>query len=99
VLSRDTGFIAEGAESFTSLEAAMAACTGAERVCVIGGEQLFRLALPMADEIVATEIPASIDGDTWFPERDAGHWRETERLPQPVENGLSFDFVTYQRIR
>lgn len=99
VLSRDTGFTAEGAEPFTSLEDALAACAGAERVCIIGGEQLFRLALPMADEIVATEIHASIDGDTWFPEPDARQWREAERLPQPAENGLSFDFVTYQRIR
>jgi dihydrofolate reductase len=98
-LSRDAGFTAEGAERFASLDAALAACAGAHRVCIIGGEQLFQLALPLADEIIATEIHASIDGDTWFPAVPNQQWREAERLPQPPENGLAFDFVTYQRIR
>jgi dihydrofolate reductase len=97
VLSRDTGFSAPGAEVFPSLEAALAACAQVERVCVIGGEQVFRLALPLADELIATEIHADLEGDTWFPEPPADQWQETERLPQPAENGLSYDFVTYRR--
>jgi 2-amino-4-hydroxy-6-hydroxymethyldihydropteridine diphosphokinase len=98
VLSRDAGFAAEGAERFGTLQAALDACAGLERVCVIGGEQIFRLALPRADEIFATEIHADLDGDTWFPALPAGQWRETERRPQPAENGLAFDFVTYRRV-
>lgn len=97
VLSRDAGFSAPGAEVFPSLEAALAACAQSERVCVIGGEQVFRLALPMADELIATEIHADLEGDTWFPEPPVDQWQETERLPQPAENGLSYDFVTYRR--
>ena len=96
VLSR-SGFDAPGAEVMPSLEAALAACADAPVACVIGGEQVFRLALPLADELVATEIHAAIEGDTWFPELPAGQWREVERLPQPRENGLDYDFVTYRR--
>ncbi len=98
VLSRDPGFIAPGADTYATLEAALASCAQADCVCVIGGEQIFRLALPLADELIATEIHAALEGDTWFPELPAGHWQETERLPQPPENGLAYDFVTYRRV-
>ncbi len=98
VLSRDPGFDAPGAECHASLESALASCAHADLVCVIGGEQVFRLALPLADELIATEIHANLGGDTWFPELPADQWLETERLPQPPENGLAYDFVTYRRI-
>ena len=97
VLSRAPGFSADGAEVLPSLEAALAACADASVACVIGGEQVFRLALPLADEIVATEVHAQIEGDTWFPELPAGQWREAERLAQPAENGLAYDFVIYRK--
>lgn len=97
VLSRDPGFAAPGAEHYTNLEAALAACPGAERLWVIGGEQLFRQALPFADEVVATEIHAQPAGDTWFPELPASDWEEVTRSPQPAESGLAFDYVTYRR--
>ncbi|MDS1138831.1 dihydrofolate reductase [Pusillimonas sp. SM2304] len=101
VISRNPGFKAEGATVYPSLEAALAACadTGADKACIIGGEQVFRHALTIADEIVATEIRADIEGDTFFPALDAGIWQEIERLPQPEENGLHFDFVTYKRVK
>ncbi|MER1965967.1 dihydrofolate reductase [Castellaniella sp. GW247-6E4] len=97
VLSREAGFTAPGAEAMPSLEAALAACADAPVVCIVGGEQVFRLALPLADELVATEIHAAIEGDTWFPELPKAQWREVERLAQPAENGLTYDFVTYRR--
>ena len=97
VLSCDPAFADTGAERFDSLESALDACREHEQICVIGGEQIFRLALPLADEILATEIHAKPEGDTWFPLLEARDWTEVERLPQPTENGLDFDFVTYRR--
>lgn len=97
VISRNGGYIAEGAEVYPSLDAALDACRDAERVCVIGGEQLFRLALPLAQKVIATEVHADIDGDTWFPPLDATQWAESERLPQAAEKDLTFDFVTFKR--
>jgi dihydrofolate reductase len=99
VLSRDPACRPAGAECYASLEAALDSCREADVVCVIGGEQLFRLALPLADELIATEIHAQLEGDTWFPPLPPGAWQETERLPQPPENGLRYDFVTYRRVR
>lgn len=97
VVSRDEHYAAPGAQVHTSLELALGACHGGHTVCVIGGEQLFRLAMPIAHEIYATEIQANIAGDTFFPDLPIGQWREVERLAQPEENGLRYDFVVYRR--
>ncbi|AEC20690.1 dihydrofolate reductase [Pusillimonas sp. T7-7] len=101
VISRNPEYKAEGASVHPSLDAAVAACisAAADKVCIIGGEQVFRHALDIADEIIATEVRAQIDGDTFFPALDSSLWQEIERLPQPEENGLHFDFVTYRRIK
>jgi dihydrofolate reductase len=97
VLSQAPGYSAPGAEVMSSLDAALEACANAPVVCIIGGEAVFRLALPLANEIVATEVHAAIQGDTWFPALPAGQWHEVERQPQPPENGLAYDFVVYRR--
>ncbi|NLC35101.1 MAG: dihydrofolate reductase [Alcaligenaceae bacterium] len=97
VISRNPAYQAEGATLCTSLEDALRACADAPRACIIGGEQLFREALPAVGEIIATEIHADIEGDTWFPELSAQDWEEIERLPQPEENGLQYDYVTLRR--
>lgn len=98
VVSQTPGFEPEGATVWPSLQAALLACNDAERICIIGGEQLFRAALDYAHQIIATEIHADIAGDTFFPPLDPSKWRETERLPQPPENGLQYDFVSYERV-
>lgn len=97
VISRNLGYQAQGATLCSSLEDALRACGDASRACIIGGEQLFRVALPLVDEIIATEIHADIAGDTYFPALNANEWEEIERLPQSDENGLSYDFVTLRR--
>lgn len=97
VISHNPDYVAEGAQVFTTLDAALDTCHEHEHVCVIGGEQLFRLALPLADEIIATEVHADIDGDTWFPALEPSQWLEARRVAQPAENGLAYDFVTYRR--
>ncbi|NYT80588.1 dihydrofolate reductase [Alcaligenaceae bacterium] len=96
VLSRDPGFTAEGATVHPDLASAIRACGNVEAICIIGGEQVFKAALDIADEIIATEVHAQVEGDTFFPDLPSG-WAEAERSVQPEENGLAFDFVTYRR--
>lgn len=97
VVSRQTSYNAPGAHVYASLEEAIAACQDEVDICVIGGEQLFRLALPLAKDLYATEIHAHIEGDTFFPELNASEWQEIRREAQAEENGLTYDFVLYQR--
>jgi len=96
VISRNPQFEPEGVTVFPSLDEALAACSDYDKACIIGGEQIFTLGLSVADEIIATEIHADLEGDTFFPQLPSG-WVETERLPQPEENGFSYDFVTYTK--
>lgn len=97
VISRNPDLQPAGATVYASLDKALAACHDSNRVCIIGGQQLFDLGLQIADEIVATEIHAEIEGDTFFPPLKAGIWQEKSRQPQAPENGLAFDFVVYQK--
>lgn len=97
VVSRNADYQAPGATVCGSLSEALATCSDAPRVCIIGGEQLFREALSSVEEIIATEIGADVEGDTFFPELAPTEWEEVERLPQPEENGLQYDFVTLRR--
>lgn len=82
-----------------AFDAASKTADTVEEVCLIGGAQLYADALDKVDRIVATEINAEIEGDAFFPALDPSVWVEIDRQPQPKENNLSYDFVTYQRKR
>ena len=97
VITRTPDYQAPGAVVAHSLPEALAACGDVPRICIIGGAQIYTLALPIADEIIATEVQAHVDGDAFFPDLPAGQWQEAERLPQPEENGYTYDFVRYVR--
>jgi len=96
VVSRNADYNAPGATVVTSLEAALAAVAGADEAFVVGGEQLYRMALPLAQRVIATELGVDVAGDAVFPPLPAD-WVEAERLPQPAHEGLPYDFVTYLR--
>jgi dihydrofolate reductase len=95
VLSGDRSYRPQGAEVFSSLDAALDAC---ERDCfVIGGEVTYRQALPRCERLYATEIDAELDGDAFFPEIDAAQWRCVQDGGRLVENDLGYTFRTYER--
>ncbi len=64
VLSRDSRFEVTGAVVVSDFESALWAAADVEEVMVIGGAELYRLALPFADRIYLTEILAEVEGDT-----------------------------------
>jgi dihydrofolate reductase len=97
VITRNPAYEAAGATVVDSLDAALAAAGDAGEIFVIGGAQIFNDALPRASKLVATEIDADIEGDTWFSPLPAGEWQEVERLAQPGDGGVSYSFVTYTR--
>ncbi|WCB93786.1 Dihydrofolate reductase [Baekduia alba] len=95
VLSRDGSFVAAGTEVFGSLAAALAACEG--DCFVIGGGATYEEALPLADEVWATEVDAEVEGDTFFPVLDTTAWREAAAGSAVTENGFSFTIRRYER--
>jgi len=101
VLSRQAGIELPGASVVASLDAALAMAQrdGAARAFVIGGEQIYREALPRADELLLTEVERDFEGDAHFPafsrETFAEVQREHHRAAPP--NDFNFSFVTYRR--
>jgi dihydrofolate reductase len=73
----------------------MADASGAEEVCVIGGAEIFALALPRADRIILTEIDLAPEGDVHFPPLGA-EWREVSR--ERVEAGPKDDAAFTVRV-
>jgi len=96
VVTRNPAFAADGATVATSLQDALRAAV-ADTVCIIGGAQLYVQTLPLAHEILATEVHADVHGDAFFPALEAAQWREIARRAQAEEHGLTYDFVTYRR--
>ena len=97
VITRQAGYQASGAAVASSLDAALALCAGESVVCVIGGEQVFEEALPLAAGLIMTEIKQDFAGDARFPDYDRSRWREKQREAHTAANGMRFDFALYER--
>ena len=97
VITRQANYLAAGASVVGSLEAALVAA-GNESAFVIGGAEIYALALAQATCLELTEVATDIAGDTWFPRYDHNLWRETRRETGHDEAaGLDYAFVSYLR--
>ena len=100
IVTRNPGYVVEGAIMAGSLEAAFAI---AERenpteIHIGGGAELYAAALPYADRIHLTYVDSDALGDTFFPELDA-NFRETKCYPQAEHDGLTYQWVDYEQIK
>ncbi len=92
VISRQADYAAPGAEVVDSLEYALKLASTATVVFIIGGEQIYRQAMTVADRLEITEIDQEPEGDAWFPEIAAVDWEKTSKA-----EGVGFTFVTWRR--
>lgn len=103
VITRQADFVADGAEVVDSLDAAIvlaAAGAGAdEPVFVIGGGEIYRLAMARADCLDLTIVHATIDGDTTFPAWDPAEWRLVDETAHPADerHDHAFTFRRFER--
>lgn len=97
VITRNPDYVATGAECVSSLAQAIKCLQEAPKAFVIGGAQIYQEALPFAQDVIATEVLADIEGDAFFAPLDHTQWSEQSRTHYPEENGLLFDVVHYQR--
>lgn len=96
VLTRDEGWEEEGAEVVHSLEAALK-LANAPHVAIIGGVEIFRMFLPLADKIELTEVELSPEGDAVI-EPFGPEWEEARREAHPTEGETpGYAFVTLKR--
>lgn len=100
VISRNPAYRAPGCEVFAGLDEVLAALTDVEEVSVIGGAEIFKQALPLADKMHLTVIDHAFEGDAWFPEYDEREWRctATEAHRHDDERGsFTYRFLTLER--
>ena len=100
VLTRAADWRADGAETAPSLEDALDRLAGVPKAFVIGGAEVYALAMPHADELVITEIERDFQGDARFPGWTRGDFVEVSRERRHAEppNDFDFSFITLRRV-
>ncbi len=99
VLTRASTAPFAGQVPVSSLDAALVHAD--EELCVIGGGEVYALALPRATHLHLTWIDTTAaDADAFFPEFDAARWREVSRIAHPADakHEYTFTFVDYERM-
>jgi dihydrofolate reductase len=100
VLTRAQQAPFEGQVAVASIEAASAGVDDDETLMVIGGGEVYALALPFAHRLELTEVDTEVEhADAWFPSFDHRRWREIARQHHPADaqHAYAFDFVTWSR--
>jgi dihydrofolate reductase len=98
VITRQVQWQAQGALIANSWADALAKAANTEKVFVIGGAEIYALALPLADELVLTEVGIDIDADAFFPAWKNGAFAEVSRVVHQTNAGIRYAFVTYRRV-
>lgn len=99
IITRNTELAIEGAEVVHTIEAALELCKTDEEVFIIGGAEIYKMAMKHTDKIFLTVVHENFEADAFFPEIDKNLWEETaaeKHLPDD-KNNLSFTFSTLER--
>lgn len=105
VVTRNKEFSAKGVEIAASLEAAIEIAKAGSNdrklreICIIGGGELYRQAIGLADRLYITHVSASPDGDTYFPEVNWDEWQNvlSEDVPAGKKDEIATCYVVYER--
>ena len=100
VLTRSADFSAPGCQVCASLDEALSRCADKSEVMVIGGGQIYALALPLANYMYLTYIDADLEGATRFPPWPGSEWQEMWREHHDADerNAHAMTFVNLARV-
>jgi len=98
VVTRNRSFRAEGCEVADSLEEAIALADGGE-VMIIGGGQLYRQALPVADRMVLTLVDCEPEADTWFPDWREKEWKQLSSRTETADDSNPHAYRVLELVR
>jgi dihydrofolate reductase len=103
VVTRNAGYIAEGCLIAHSLAQAieLARSRGEAEAIIVGGAEIYREALALADRIYLTRIDATVPADTYFPQWDPSDWKveESANFPADDKNQYACTFEVLSRHR
>ncbi len=100
IVTRQNNYAVPGALVAQSLEDAINACEKDEEIFVIGGGELYRQALPIAQRLYITTVDASPAGDTRMPDINLAEWRETSAEDHAADerHAHAYRFAVYDRV-
>ncbi len=99
VVTRDQSFSSEVCDVANSVEEGLQLAGSAEKVFVIGGEEIYRQVLSQADELYITYVDVAVEGDRYFPSLDLNDWRlvREEKHPADSKNLHDLHFKVFTR--
>lgn len=99
VITRSPDFKPEGCITVDTIEKAKAYAEDKEAF-IIGGAEIYKAFLPIADKLYITEINHTFEADTFFPEIDYSRWKlvSREQGPRDVKNPFDYEFLVYERL-
>ncbi|KQO80271.1 dihydrofolate reductase [Rhizobium sp. Leaf262] len=105
IVSRNSDYRPEGVDVVSSLEAALslakekAQALGVDEIFVAGGGEIYRQAMPFADQLSVTHVDVTLDGDTFFPPIDLAVFEKIDETPVPSgeKDNYPVRFTTYRR--
>lgn len=98
VITRQTDYHPEGAHIVHNLDAALDFVTSDENIFIIGGGEIYNLAMSRATHLELTRVHGSFpEADTFFPEIDKNKWKLIERTThlKDEKHAYSFDYLSY----
>ena len=101
IITRKENYIAENAIVTNSLESALKIASDDAQPFIIGGGEIYNIALNISDRIELTRVHHNFEGDTTFPEIDKEKWIESNRIERKNDETHSYDFtfITYDKIK
>ena len=100
VVTRNPDYVAEGAQTAPSIEAALQLCPIGDVPFIIGGGSIYAQAMPIVSRMFITRVDADFpDADTFFPDYDPQQWTMvSEDGPHRTDSGLEYSFIELRRI-
>ena len=98
IVTRNKNYQVEGALIAHNLQAALTLCEGDNEPFLIGGAELYKEGIQLANKLYITEVHADFGGDAYFEKVDLTHWQELEREKNIAENGFQYSYVSYLAI-
>lgn len=101
VITRQKDYASEGSRVVSSIEQAIEEAKlaeGSEEVFIIGGQEIYKQAMPLVDKIYLTKVHVTVEGDTFF-KFDASEWQEVVREAHNADdnNQYNYEFIVLER--
>lgn len=99
ILTRDMNFTHEEVDVANSINEVLNYCRDEREIFIIGGAEIYKQTLPLADKILLTRVHTTVDGDAYFPELLDHEWKlvSAEKHEKDEKHAFDYTFEVYER--